>query len=237
MGDPSPSEASDPGERRPTGVAGAAFGGGSRRTPLPRPARAATPWNRCSCPSSAMVASSESCRLRRRSAPASSRNLIILPCDVMALISRHADGELLAQVCRWFGLRTVRGSSGRGGVDAVEELLRLQKGFHLLVAPDGPLGPRRQVKRGLVYLASWTGMPIVPLGVGFQRAWRLNSWDRMALPKPLSTITCIAGPLIRVPSVINKADSDHYRRLVEQNMAIATSAAEAWAAGEKPAIP
>jgi len=56
------------------------------------------------------------------------------------------------------------------------------------------------------------------------------------LPKPLSTITWIAGPIIRVPSAINKANSDHYRRLVEQNMTIATSAAEAWAAGEKPAI-
>lgn len=156
--------------------------------------------------------------------------------EITALISRHADGELLAQVSRWFGLRTVRGSSGRGGMDAVQEFLTLGKRTHLLVAPDGPLGPRRQVKRGLVYLASWTGLPIVPLGVGFQRAWRLNSWDRMALPKPLSTITCIAGPIVRVPSTINKASSDHYRRLVEQNMAIATSAAEAWAAGEKPAI-
>ena len=156
--------------------------------------------------------------------------------DVTALISRHADGELLAQVSRWFGLRTVRGSSGRGGMDAVEEFLAVGKRTHLLVAPDGPLGPRRQVKRGLVYLASWTGLPIVPLGVGFQRAWRLNSWDCMALPKPLSTITCIAGPIVRVPSAINKASSDHYRRLVEQNMTIATSAAEAWAAGEKPAI-
>jgi lysophospholipid acyltransferase (LPLAT)-like uncharacterized protein len=156
--------------------------------------------------------------------------------EVTALISRHADGELLAQVCRWFNLHTVRGSSGRGGMDAVEEFLRLGKRTHLLLAPDGPLGPRRQVKRGLVYLASWTAMPIVPLGVGFQRAWRLNTWDRMALPKPLSTITCITGPVIRVPAVVNKADSDYYRRLVEEHMAIATSAAEAWAAGEKPAI-
>lgn len=156
--------------------------------------------------------------------------------EVTAMISRHADGELLAQVSRWFGLRTVRGSSGRGGMDAMEELLRLGKPTHLLLAPDGPLGPRRQVKRGLIYLASWTGMPIVPLGVGFQRAWRLNSWDRMALPKPWSTITCIAGPVIRVPSAINKENSDHYRLLVEQHMVIATSAAEAWAAGEKPAI-
>jgi lysophospholipid acyltransferase (LPLAT)-like uncharacterized protein len=156
--------------------------------------------------------------------------------DVTALISRHADGELLAQVCRWFGVYTVRGSSGRGGVDAMEELLRLGKRTHLLVAPDGPLGPRRQVKRGLIYLASWTGISIVPLGVGFHRAWRLNSWDRMALPKPWSTVTCVVGPIIRVPSAINRADSDHYRQLVEQNMAIATSAAEAWAVGEKPAI-
>ena len=142
----------------------------------------------------------------------------------------------MAQVCRWFGVHTIRGSSGRGGVDAMEELLRLGKRSHLLVAPDGPLGPRRQVKRGLIYVASWTGTPIVPLGVGFQQAWRLNSWDRMALPKPWSTITFIAGPIVRVPSGINKASSDHYCRLVEQTMTIATSAAEAWAAGKKPAI-
>src|SRR2546421_133417 len=102
------------------------------------------------------------------------------------LISQHADGELIATACRWLGLRLVRGSSSRDAVKAVREMLRC-RGTHLVVTPDGPRGPRRQVQPGMIWLAARTGLPIVPVAFAYSRAWRLMSWDRMALPCPFSS--------------------------------------------------
>lgn len=163
-------------------------------------------------------------------------NLLFLPkmpsvFKVAALISQSRDGELIAQIARSYGLTTVRGSSTRGGIEAMEEVIRMGKEAHLVVAPDGPQGPPHEVKRGLTYLASWTGMRIVPLGIGFQRAWRARSWDRLKIPKPWSTITVVAGPVIEIPAGVGKAGMENYRRLIEQSMLAATQVAEAWAEG------
>src|SRR5260370_6652572 len=114
------------------------------------------------------------------------------------LISQHADGELIARMCRHLGHGVVRGSSTRGGGIALLELLRCSKRSHLAVTPDGPRGPRRQVKMGAIFMASITGLPIVPLGIGFSKAWRLGSWDRFAIPRPWSTAMCVVGPAIHV---------------------------------------
>src|SRR5436190_14741784 len=46
---------------------------------------------------------------------------ILVPCyyfargDIQVLISEHADGEMITQVCRRLGYGTIRGSQRRGG--------------------------------------------------------------------------------------------------------------------------
>src|SRR5262245_36675985 len=82
--------------------------------------------------------------------------------DIRVLISQHADGQLIAEICHRLGFRTVRGSSTRGGAEAVREMLRAGGGCHLALTPDGPRGPRREVQPGVAYLAARTGMPVVP---------------------------------------------------------------------------
>src|SRR5262249_42772365 len=67
--------------------------------------------------------------------------------DVYVLISDHADGKLVAEACRHLGFHVVHGSTTRGGVRAVREILRLGP-ILLGVTPDGPRGPRRQVQAG-----------------------------------------------------------------------------------------
>ena len=151
---------------------------------------------------------------------------------VTVLVSQSRDGELLSKICSRFGAKTIRGSSTRGGMDAIDEVLALNGTSHLIVAPDGPQGPRRELKRGLIYLAAWSGLPIVPVGVGFQNAWRANSWDRLALPKPFSKICCEAGPVMRVPRDVNKSASELLRQKLERDLMNATLGAEARAAGK-----
>ena len=148
---------------------------------------------------------------------------------VFVLISQHADGELIARVCRHLGFHTVRGSTTRGGVPAVRALLRQSRRGHLAVTPDGPRGPRRRVQPGIIYLAARTGLPIVPAGIGYQRAWRARSWDRFAVPKPFSTATCVTAPTVWVPPDLDRDALEEYRRRVEQAMLEATEAAERWA--------
>jgi lysophospholipid acyltransferase (LPLAT)-like uncharacterized protein len=158
------------------------------------------------------------------------------PRPVVALISRHADGELIAQVCRWFGVRAVRGSSRRGGAAALRELIEEHARSHILVTPDGPRGPRRCVQPGAVYLASCTGLPIVPVGVGFSRAWRAPSWDRLALPWPGSTVYVVVHPPVSVPGQLNREGLTPYCQQLQQAMDQATLRAERWAqTGRLPA--
>ena len=120
--------------------------------------------------------------------------------DIHVLISEHADGQMIAEACRHLGFRVVRGSATRGGVEAVRQMVRRSRSAHLAITPDGPRGPRRQVQPGVVYLAAPTGLPIVPFGIAFERAWRMNSWDRFAVPWPWSGAVCVTAEPIHVPA-------------------------------------
>ena len=131
------------------------------------------------------------------------------------LVSEHADGELIAVACRHLGLRLVRGSTTRSGVKALLGMLRRTRDSHLVVTPDGPRGPRRQVQPGLVFLASRTGKPIVPVGFAYGRAWRTGSWDRMALPCPWSSVVCVQAEPIVVPANARGDQLEAYRLRVE----------------------
>jgi lysophospholipid acyltransferase (LPLAT)-like uncharacterized protein len=149
--------------------------------------------------------------------------------DVLVLISQHADGQLIADTCRHLGFGLVRGSTTRGGVEAVRRMLHTGGKFHLAITPDGPRGPRRQVQPGLIYVAARTGLPIIPIGLGFRRAWRMGSWDRFAVPRPWTLGTCVTLEPIHIPPAIEKDHLEHYRRLVEEAILQATELAEKWA--------
>jgi len=80
------------------------------------------------------------------------------------LISQHRDGEIIARIMKYFGFGSIRGSSTRGGQQAVRQLLKVaHQGQDLVITPDGPRGPACRVQAGVVYLAKLTGFPIVPL--------------------------------------------------------------------------
>ena len=83
---------------------------------------------------------------------------------ISVLISRSKDGEYIARVFDWYGVEAARGSSTRGGGAALRELLREAKaGKNIVFTPDGPKGPPREAKDGVVYAAKASGLPIVPV--------------------------------------------------------------------------
>lgn len=103
------------------------------------------------------------------------------------LISPSKDGELIARTMRYFGQAAVRGSSSRGGRAAFKELLQLAKEeADLIITPDGPKGPRHELKEGVVQLARLSGRPVVPMAFVASRGHRFKSWDRFLLPCPFA---------------------------------------------------
>jgi lysophospholipid acyltransferase (LPLAT)-like uncharacterized protein len=149
--------------------------------------------------------------------------------DTAVLIGLHADGELLTQINERFGFQVIRGSSTRGGTTALLRMLRDGKSRHFGLTPDGPQGPRRKCQFGAVYLASRTGMPIVPVGFGYGRCWRARSWDRFAVPVPFSRVRCVSAHPICVPAKLGTDSLQPYQQMVEDATNLATAVAERWA--------
>ena len=110
-----------------------------------------------------------------------------------ALVSASKDGAWLAAFFEVVGLHTVRGSSSRFGREALHSLAeKLQTGQDVGITPDGPRGPCYDLKGGGIILARRTGATTILVGMRFERAWRLKSWDRFYLPRPFSRVAIVA---------------------------------------------
>lgn len=164
-------------------------------------------------------------------------------CNLAVLLSQHRDADIVARVAGHMGLECVRGSTYRGGIAAVRQMLSKGLRMHLAVTPDGPRGPRRQLAAGPIYLASKLGLPLVALGFGYSRPWRVRSWDRFAIPRPYSRARSVVGPPVHVPAGLDRRGIESYRVSVERLLNQLTDEAEAWAtsetrkAGEVAAVP
>lgn len=120
---------------------------------------------------------------------------------VVALVSRHRDGEILDGVLRGLGYRTARGSSTRGGGPGLQRMIEAgRRGAPLALTPDGPRGPARECKPGAVRAAVETGLPVVPLAAAATSYRRLASWDRFLVPAPGATIYVARGAPLRMRS-------------------------------------
>jgi lysophospholipid acyltransferase (LPLAT)-like uncharacterized protein len=114
--------------------------------------------------------------------------------DIAIVVSENRDGQYLADFALALGYRAVRGSSSRGAARALLGAVReLQSGRAVAFTPDGPRGPRRELKPGVVAAAQRGGGVIVPIHARADRAWRLDSWDRFLIPKPAARITVSYG--------------------------------------------
>lgn len=116
-------------------------------------------------------------------------------------------------VMGWIGVeRIILGSSGAGGRKAVDELVpALAAGASTAMFPDGPAGPARVLKRGVLHLAVQTGLPVVPVRFEPTRAVRLPGWDGKHLPLPFSTVRVVCG----APITVDSSDLDGAARALE----------------------
>ena len=151
-------------------------------------------------------------------------------CNIAMLLSRHQDAEILSYGAKYMGFDFVRGSTNRGGVAAIRELIDKGQAMHLTITPDGPRGPRRVLAPGPIYLASRLGIPIVAMGWGFDRPYRFRkAWDQFAIPRPFSRARALISDELHVPRNLDRDGIEHYRAQVGAVMNRLTDEAESWA--------
>jgi len=138
---------------------------------------------------------------------------------ISIMISRSLDGEMAARVVNVLGWKPVRGSSSRGGKEALEELKTLAlsqyKVGHIV---DGPRGPFGVIKPGLLKIAQAADLSIVPTITSSQQKWVFASWDRFMVPKPFSRVIIRFGTPIQVPLDLTPEAFEAKRLEIESRM-------------------
>jgi lysophospholipid acyltransferase (LPLAT)-like uncharacterized protein len=147
--------------------------------------------------------------------------------QIAIMISRSFDGECIARIVQKLGFRPVRGSSSRGGAGALIGMREeLELGHPAVFTADGPRGPLYVAKPGPVLLAQRTGYKICCFHVAVQRAWLLNSWDRMMIPKPFSRASFYITSPLEVPANASDEQLEACRRELQAALDRARSGAE-----------
>jgi lysophospholipid acyltransferase (LPLAT)-like uncharacterized protein len=139
---------------------------------------------------------------------------------IQTLCSRSKDGEFVAFICERIGLGAVRGSSSRGGKEAREQLVdHLQHGTCIAITVDGPKGPRRQAKSGVVDVSRKGQAYIIPITCIADRYWVLRkTWDNTRIPKPFSRLIVHYGEPIKVPEQVTDEHFEALRLQVEHDL-------------------
>jgi lysophospholipid acyltransferase (LPLAT)-like uncharacterized protein len=135
-------------------------------------------------------------------------------------VSRSRDGDLIAALLDALGYRTPsRGSSSRGGAAALLGLVRmLRSGVTVSLQTDGPRGPARVSKPGVVSLARLTGVVITPVAFRARPCLRFRSWDRTLLPLPFARVVCRYGPPIEIPTDADEETEETLRQHLDREL-------------------
>ena len=153
----------------------------------------------------------------------------------IVMISQSSDGELIASLASRLGLVPVRGSSTRGGRDALMAILRaLKKNPGVIHIVDGPTGPKGVIKPGLMAMAQVAGAPIFPVIISAEKAWVMRSWDRFLVPKPFSKVTIRWGDPFPVPRGTRPEQLEELRKQVESLMLEAHAEADLKSGWRRP---
>ncbi|HET6324855.1 MAG TPA: lysophospholipid acyltransferase family protein [Planctomycetaceae bacterium] len=141
------------------------------------------------------------------------------PKRMAGLVSPHQDGSYLAEAMQRVGITSVRGSSKRGASRAMRELLDRVRDLHVAITPDGPRGPRRQMKTGIIFLASRSGRVIIPTAYACRNPWRIRgNWTDMQLPRPFTKVHARGGPAFVVPPDLEREELEVYAQRLQVEM-------------------
>jgi lysophospholipid acyltransferase (LPLAT)-like uncharacterized protein len=137
--------------------------------------------------------------------------------DLVALISKSKDGDLLSNLLKFWDYNVVRGSSTEGGDIALGILIDYAKNKKsIVITPDGPKGPRHKLKAGAVISAKKGAVPLILMGVGFKHKKYLNSWDKFEIPRPFSETNIVYSDPIYVDKELGYEETSEVIRKSEE---------------------
>ncbi|HUT51634.1 MAG TPA: lysophospholipid acyltransferase family protein [Alphaproteobacteria bacterium] len=143
------------------------------------------------------------------------------------LISLHRDGVTISRVIGHLGIETIAGSSSRGGMKALQEILRtLRAGGSVGITPDGPRGPRMRASPGVATVASRMSVPVFAVSFSATRRRVFKSWDRFLLPLPFGRVVVVMKGPIEVPRNATAAALEDMRARIEDALNEATREAD-----------
>jgi len=146
-------------------------------------------------------------------------SVLVSDMDLYILISQSRDGDLIDRIIKRFKNNSVRGSSSKGGIQALKSLIKIaREGKRIVITPDGPRGPVFQLQSGIITLASQTGLPIIPFHHESLKQKKAKSWDSMRIPSLFNTIIVRYGEPIYIPPNLDQESFEYYRKFVEDRM-------------------
>jgi hypothetical protein len=113
---------------------------------------------------------------------------------IATITSTSKDGEIMNRVLQWLGAETSRGSSTRGGANALRGIIShcRKNGNNVSFAVDGPKGPIYKVKPGVFEFSRLMNAPIYAVSVGISKPWIFSrSWNKCALPGFFSRVNVL----------------------------------------------
>jgi len=147
---------------------------------------------------------------------------------IAVMVSRSFDGEYIARTIEKLGFIAVRGSSSRGGAQALLGMRsQLEQGNLVAFTIDGPRGPKYVAKPGPVLLSSATALPMAAFYVAVSDAWVLNTWDQFVIPKPFAKALVRFSAKMRVPADAGDAQVTEFHQQLQTALDRVTSFAEA----------
>jgi len=128
------------------------------------------------------------------------------------LTSPSYDGDVLSATVRSFHGGTIRGSSNKRATASFRDCIRtLRRNIDVVITPDGPRGPRYEIKPGLAKLSQLTRVPVFPIRVEYDQYRALKTWDAFRIPKMFSKARIIFGKPYQVPAEAKDLDAEQVK--------------------------
>ncbi len=136
-----------------------------------------------------------------------------------ALVSQSKDGEILANVLNKWGYNVMRGSSSKGGKEALEELITASGKSSVALTPDGPRGPAKELKNGALIISNKCGIPVIPVRINYgNRKILSRSWDKFEIPYPFSNCEVSFGSEVFYEKYLENDELENFKKSLSQMM-------------------
>jgi lysophospholipid acyltransferase (LPLAT)-like uncharacterized protein len=140
------------------------------------------------------------------------------------LISKHKDGDIIADLVKYHGFNSIRGSTNnpskvkeKNTISSIRKIIKtLKANVSIGITPDGPRGPRHKVSEGTINIARISNKKILPMALAYKEQWVLNTWDKFIIPKPFNKICIVWGDTIDIE--INKIDVPIHQEALEKSL-------------------